>query len=418
MLIKLEFEIKLPVIVFFILHEGMFEKFVDIILDKQRVSKNAHDLNDWAANLMVMFNDTNKTVCDDSNMDLNTNGIFAFAPEGLNLEMLLNPFEEQLDLPSVFVKECNFTCFEIEVVRIVCKRSLQIRSIIDNASEGNRIISFIPSSCESDRLVTKDIILSSKKVLTIFNLIVRMELLPDNEKGTSLFNSKESRQVKVSTVKDIAGKPLIFNPVHRVDIMNLCRRDSIEDRYLSSNINLCMNPDTSLRSSKFCPSEDRETEVDGCRVDSIESPMKFKLLGDSSLLRLADHIEGKIFINSVITESIRLGDDTSVGSSCSETEIIRTFGMSLDYVNEFPKTGTARKLRKYKHTKMVPMSKTPFLCPVVVSADNTIELTFKPVGYLVEDIVPNMHNCSNLKLGTKVRISKVGHYFQELLCCA
>ena len=390
MLIKLEFEIELPVIVFFILHEGMFEKFVDIILDKQRVSKNAHDLNDWAANLMVMFNDTNEAVCDDGNMDLNTDGIFAFAPEGLNLEMLLNPFEEQLDLPSVFVKECNFTCFEIEVVRIVCKRSLQIRSIIDNASEGNRIISFIPSSCESDRLVTKDIILSSKKVLTIFNLIVRMELLPDNEKGTSLFNSKESRQVKVSTVKDIAGKPLIFNPVHRVDIMNLCRRDSIEDRYLSSNINLCMNPDTSLRSSKFCPSEDRETEVDGCRVDSIESPMKFKLLGDSSLLRLADHIEGKIFINSVITESIRLGDDTSVGSSCSETEIIRTFGMSLDYVNEFPKTGTARKLRKYKHTKMVPMSKTPFLCPVVVSADNTIELTFEPVGYLVEDIVPNI----------------------------
>ena len=92
MLIKLEFEIKLRVIVFFILHEGMFEKFVDIILDKQRVSKNAHDLNDWAANLMVMFNDTNETVCDDGNMDLNTNGIFAFAPEGLNLEMLLNPF--------------------------------------------------------------------------------------------------------------------------------------------------------------------------------------------------------------------------------------------------------------------------------------------------------------------------------------
>ena len=67
MLIGLEVKIKLPVIVFFILHEGMFKKFVDVILDKQRVSKNAHDLNDWAANLMVMFNDTNETVCDDGN---------------------------------------------------------------------------------------------------------------------------------------------------------------------------------------------------------------------------------------------------------------------------------------------------------------------------------------------------------------
>ncbi len=418
MLIELEVKIKLPVIVFFILHEGMFEKFVDVILDKQRVSKDSHDLNNWATDLMVMFNDANEAVCDDGNMDLNTDGIFAFAPEGLNPEMLFDPFEEQLDLPSVFVKECNFICFEIEVVRIVCKRSLQIRSIIDNAPEGNRIVAFVPASSESDRLVTKDIILSFKKVLTIFNLIVRMELFPDNEEGASLFNGKESRQVKVSTVKDITGKPLIFNPVHRVDIMDLCRRDSIEYRYLSSNINLCMNPDTSLRRPKFCPSEDRETEVNGCRVNGIESSMKFKLLGDSSLLSLTDHIGSKLFIYPVITESIGLGDDTSVRSGCSESEIVRTLGMSLDYISKFPKTGTARKLRKYKHTKMVPMSKAPFLCPVIVSADNTIELTFELVGYLVEDIVSDMHNCSNLKLGTKVRISKVGHYFQELLCCA
>ena len=418
MLIGLEVKIKLPVIIFFILHEGMFEKFVDVILDKQRVSKNAHDLNNRATDLMVMFNDANEAICDDGNMDLDTDGIFAFAPEGLNLEMLLNPFEEQLDLPSVFVKERNFTCFEIEVVRIVCKRSLQIWSIIDNASDGNRIVAFVPASSESDSLVTKDIILSLKQILAILNLIVGMELLPDNEEGTSLFNAKESRQVKVSTVKDIAGKSLIFNPVHRVDIMDLCCCDSVEDRYLSSNVNLCVNPDTSLRSPKFCPSEDRETEVNGCRVDSIESSVKFKIPGDSSLLGLTDHVEGKLFIDFVITEGVGLGDNTSVRSSCSETEIIRTFCMSLDYVSKFPKTGTARKLRKYKHTKMVPMSKTPVLCPVVVSADNTIELTFEPVGYLVEDIVPQMHICSNLKLGTKVRISKVGHCFQELLCCA
>lgn len=417
MLIELEVKINLPIIVFFILHEGMFEKFVDVILDKQGVSKNAHDLNNRAVDLIIMFNDTNETVRDDSDMNLDTDGIFAFAPEGLNLEMLLNPFEEQFDLPPVFIKECNFMCFEIEVVRIVCKRSLQIRSIIDNTSEGNRVVAFVPASSESDRLVTKDIVLSLKQVLTILNFIVRMELLPDNEEGSCLLNSKEPRQVKVSTVKDIAGKPLIFNPVHRVDIMDLCRRDSIEDWYLSSNINLCMNPDASLLTPEFCPSEDRETEVNGCGVNSIESSMQFKLPGESSLLSLADHIAGKLFIDSVITESIGLGDDTSVGSSRSETEIVRTFGMSLDYVCKFPKTGTARKLRKYKHTKMVPMSKAPFLCPVVVSADNTIELTFEPVGYLVEDIVPNMHNCSNLKLGTKVRISKVGHYFQELLCC-
>ena len=107
MLIELEVNIKLPIIVFFILHEGMFEKFVDVILDKQGVSKNAHGLNNRAVDLIIMFNDTNETVRDDSDMNLDTDGIFAFAPEGLNLEMLLNPFEEQFDLPPVFIKECK-----------------------------------------------------------------------------------------------------------------------------------------------------------------------------------------------------------------------------------------------------------------------------------------------------------------------
>lgn len=146
----------------------------------------------------------------------------------------------------------------------------------------------------------------------------------------------------------------------------------------------------------------------------------FKLPGDTSLRSLADHIGGKLFIDSVITESIGLGNDISVRGGRSETEIVRTFGISLDYIDTIPKNGTARKLHIYKHTKMIliiPISKTPIHRPVVVSADNAIELTFEPVYYLI-NIMTNMHNCSNLKLDAKVRSSNVGHYFQNLLCCA
>lgn len=62
----------------------MFEKFIDVILDKQRVSKDPHDLNNWATDLMIMFNDTNDTICNDGDMDLNTDGILTLAPKGLD----------------------------------------------------------------------------------------------------------------------------------------------------------------------------------------------------------------------------------------------------------------------------------------------------------------------------------------------
>lgn len=418
MLIELEIKRKLPVIDFFILHDVGLEKFVDVILDKQGMFKDAHDLDDWATNLMIMFNDTDETVCNDGNMYLNTNGILAIAPKGLDLEMLFDPLKEQLDLPSIFIKERDFTCFKIEVIGIIGKRSLQIWSVVDDTSDRNRIVAFIPFASKSDSLVSKDIILSLTQVFTLLNGIIRMELLSDNEEGTSLLNGKKSCKIEIAAIKDIACKPFVINAIHKVDIMNLGCGNSVEDRNFRGNINLRMDFDTTLSTSKLSPSENREAEVNGSGVNGIESSMKFKLLGDSSLLSLAEHIEGKLFIDPVITESIGLGNDASIRSGCSEAEIVRTFGMSLDNVNKFPETGTARKLCIYKHTKMIPMSETPVLCPVVVPTDNAIELALEPVGYLVEDIVPRMHNYSNLNLGTKVRISNVGHYFQNILFCA
>jgi len=148
MLIELEVKIKLPVIVFFILYDGVLVKFVDVIFDKQRMPKDSHDLNDWATDLMIMFNDGNETVRDDGHVYLNTNCILGFSPKSLDPKMLFDPLKEQFDLPSIYIKECNFTCFEVEIVRIVCERSLQFWSIIDNAPE---IGIFVPRSARGTK---------------------------------------------------------------------------------------------------------------------------------------------------------------------------------------------------------------------------------------------------------------------------
>ena len=116
MLIELKVKIKLPVIVLFILYEGMIEKFVDVILNKQRMFKDSHDLND----LIIMFNDTNETLRDDGNVYLSTNCILGFTPKSLDPEILFNPLKEHFDLPSIFIKECYFTRFKLEIVRRVC----------------------------------------------------------------------------------------------------------------------------------------------------------------------------------------------------------------------------------------------------------------------------------------------------------
>ena len=93
MLIVYKFNFKLPIIGF-LLVPRRGEKLHDVILGEQGTAQDPHDLHDGTSKLEVMLNDSDETVCDDGNMNLNTYRIVALSPERLDLEVLLDPFEE------------------------------------------------------------------------------------------------------------------------------------------------------------------------------------------------------------------------------------------------------------------------------------------------------------------------------------
>ena len=124
MFIRYEVIIELPVIIFHLLHEGSFEKFINVILDKQRVSEDVHDLNDWAANLMVMFNDTNEEVGTDGRVNLYSDSILSCTPEFIDFEVLLKPLEEQFYLTMVLVRSA--TCCTVSSIALVRNMNSQL----------------------------------------------------------------------------------------------------------------------------------------------------------------------------------------------------------------------------------------------------------------------------------------------------
>ena len=63
-----------------------------------------------------MLNNRHKTIGCNGSTDLNPNGILCGAPEFLDFEMLLQSFEEALNLPSVFVEIGNLQCRQVEYV--------------------------------------------------------------------------------------------------------------------------------------------------------------------------------------------------------------------------------------------------------------------------------------------------------------
>jgi len=418
MLIVYKFNFKLPVIKFIlVLTRG--EKLHDVILGKQGTAQDAHNLHDGASKLEVVLNDSDETVCDDGNMDLNTYRIVTLSPKGLDPEVLLDPFKEQFDLPPVFIKESNVLGCKIEVVRVVSERTMQVRSIVDDTPDLAWVFLLVLLLRKDDGLVTQDIVFSIKNIFASNNLIFWTLLLTDDKEGSRHSNLVKSGEVKIASVKDIACQRLVCEPVHSIDIMHVGIGDSVEHGDLRDDVHLGVNLDTRLRASELRPAKERHAEVDCRGVHGIESAVQLKLSGNPSLLSKEHHVEGKLLKDAVVPEVVSLGKRTLVDGSLSESEMKRLLSMGSSYICEFSQSLATHELSEHKDEKLAPRRRSPILGPVAGLDYKAFEIPFwQETGYLSENVLSEMHIYTKFDLDAKVRISKVRQGFRNLLCCA
>ena len=418
MLIEIEVKFKLP-IVWLLLIFRRDEKLLDVILGEQGTTQDAHNLHDRTPKFEVVLDDGNETVGDNGDVDLYSDGILGISPKFLDLEVLLNPLEEQFDLPSVLVKESDVLGWKVEVVRIICECPMKVLCIEYNASDGKGIVLPVPLAGESDCLVSQDVVLSFKQVFSCFGNIVRTELFPYDEECSRLLNGEEPGEVKVASVKHIAGETLVCDPVHRIDIVHVGIGDSVEHRNLRDNIHLSVDLDARLRASEFRPKKERHAEVNGSGVHSIEPAVQFKLFRNASGLGNGHHMEGKLLKDAIVPEVISLRKRTLVNGCLPESEVKRLLSMSCCYICEFSQPSATHKLSEHKDKQLAPMRRNPISGPVAGLRHKAFEIPlWQEAGDLSKNVLSMMHICPKFDLGTKVRISKVRQGSENLLCCA
>lgn len=419
MLIGFKVKTELPIIMLVLRPFEWFKQISDIVHGEQRTAQDSHDFNNGTTNLHVMFNDANETVCDDGNMYLNTDCILGFTPKGLDAEMLLDPLEEQLNLPPVFIKECNVFCIMVEIVCVICEGASKLWRIVDNASDSCWIIRFVSLTSEANSLVTEDVIFSFLKVNSTLNFISRMKLLSDDEECSRAIDFVKPCKVKVPSIKHIACKRLVCEPVHGVDIMYLSVGDSIEHRNLRNDINLRVDSYSRFGRSELRPSENGKAEINRCGVNRIESSMQFKIPGKAFRLSNSHHVKSKLFKDSIISDGVRFGKNLSVDKTFPKAEEERFVSMGDCNIRKLPEASASKQLSEHKNQQMVPMGKRPTSCTIVVLDRQAFEVPLrKELGYLRKNIVTRMHICSNFDLDAKVRISKVRQGFLNLYNCA
>ena len=419
MLIRFEVKIELSFIRILCLLFGRSEQVLDAVSCECRFSKDTHGFNDRPANLKVMLNDGNETVGDDGNVYLYAHGILRLAPKTLDLEMLLDPLEEQLHLPSVFVEQGDVLCAEEEVVRVVNEAAMQFWRIVDNSSDKARVLLPILLPGEADALVFEHIVSAVENTLAIDNLVCRLAFLPDDEEGAEHMNLIEAGEVKVASIKHIAGKSLVCEPVHRIDIVHLGIGNPVEHGNLRGDVNLRVDFDSRLGTSELSPSEHGHAEVDGSGVDGIEPAMQLKLPCDTFGLGNSHHVEGKLLEDMVVSEKIGLREHLPVDRLVSKTEVFGLLTMGGCNICKFSESSASHQLAEHQNQHVIPMRHRPTLGSVVVFGKDAPEMPlWEELSYLCKNVLSNMHICSDFESDTKVRISKPGQGIGELKRCA
>lgn len=382
------------------------EEVADTIRGKGGLAKDAHDLKHRPANLEVMLDDGNKTIGDDGDVYLDSDGILRLAPETLDLKMLLDPLEKQLHLPPIFIKEGNIFGLEHEVVRVVDEAAVQLRSIIDDSPECTGVLLLVLLLCEADALVSEHVVSTVQQVLTVDNLVCGLAFLPDDEESSVHMNLIETGQIKISPVEHIAGKSLVGEPIHSIDVMHLGIGDSVEHGDFGDDVNLRVDFDARLGASELCPLEHSHAQVDGRRVDCIEPAVQFELLGDALSLGNAHHVESELLEDAMVSEGVGLRQYLLCDRLSAETEVKGLLTMGNCDVCKLPETAAAHQLAEHQNQHMVPMRHRPVVGPVVVLGDDAPELPlWEKLDDLGEHELSYMHICSDLKTDAKVHIS-------------
>ena len=419
MLIKFEVNMKLSVISLLCLLSERFEQVSDAVRGECRLTKDTHDFKDGPANLEVVLDDGNETIGDDGDVNLYAHSIFGFSPEPLDLKMLLDPFEEQLHLPPIFIEQGDVLRTEKEVVRVVYETAMQLRSIVDNPSDDSGIFLLILLFCEPNALVFEDIVSPIQYAFSIGNLVCRLTLFSDDKECPERVDAIESDEVKIASVKHIARQRLVCEPVHRVDIMDFGVGNPIEYRNFRGDVNLCMDFNARLCASEFCPSENGHTEINGRGVDGIEPAMQFKLLCDTLGLGNGYHMKSKLLEDMVVSEKIGFRKHLPVDRFISKAEMLRLLSMGGCNICKLPESSAAHQLAEHQNQHMAPMRKRPSFGPVIVLGEDSSEMPLREkLCYLCKNVLSNMHIYSDFESGAKVRISKPGQGIGRQKHCA
>lgn len=366
--------------------------------------------------IQALFQDGHQHVDGDGDPDLGLDRVFRSAVEGFDPQMLLDPLEEQFDLPAAFVQLADTQRWQPEVVGQEDEGPFLQAVVKADPTQVVGIVSRGFQTAQADRLIA-DHAAGPVGGAGIESLEDEVGLVPNDEESAAAMNGVLPAKVEIASSHDVDGPGLDRELVQDPDIVDFAWGNPDEGGDVAPQIEQGVQFDGGLGLPEIGPGEERQAKVDGSGIEGVGYFFQLHaegILGEE-LLSYPDQFLGEGFVDSPVPHRVGPGQGVA-GHVAPDAQMIEPFSggaqTQFDVAQAFP----PGQLGKGQAQELIPTGKGAHSMISIELADTAIE---KVLGQVVHQLGENglslIQLCSDLEDETD-RINAFSNRFLKKSC--
>ena len=278
--------------------------------------------------MQTFLSNCDQHVSADRDPDLRFDRVLVGAIKRLDAQVLLYPFEEQLDLPALAVQVCNQLGFEGEVVGQ--KRDPLARLVLDHhASQRGGIVLAGIKEGQHTCLIAHDVRAGSVHGVGVTPLELGIGLGTGDEEGVGLMNDKQSLEIQVPAIEQVIGARLDIQQVQGVDLVGLAVADVNESGDGAAQVQQGVQFDSRLVRAKRCPRIHRQAQVYRRGIEGVDGCIqvdRHRLFGIQRA-RHGDQVLRKVGVDLPRARCIGVGQGVARNGLAAQAHVIQPLGL-------------------------------------------------------------------------------------------
>ncbi len=263
--------------------------------------------------MKTLFHDSHEHIDGYGDPYLGFHGVLGGAIESLDTEVLLDPFEEQLDLPPALVQLCDGRGGRHEVVgqedqAFVCFRVVEL----DTSDLFRVLLSGIEAGEEAG--LVADQTTGTIDIMGVHSPELGIGLGSDDEEGLREMYGVEPGVIEIASVHDNIERSGFRNElIENIDVMDLAVGDKGKCRNTSSQVEQGVEFDCRFRLAEVCPGEQGQAQVDSGGIKRIDGLLQIQaeVVRGIELSCLGYQYLGKVGIDAPVPFLIGFGQSAS-----------------------------------------------------------------------------------------------------------